>query len=163
MKKNKSYLDRLQSDILILEKLSQGISAQQLHEHPVSGKWSMLQCLCHITDFEIVFLDRIKRILAENNPLIFGASEAGYADNLFYDKRSYENEQTLFIAARKQLLEILSQMQDDDFSRSCIHNQAGKMTCEDWVEKTCWHSQHHFKFMNEKRVAMGLAAVAGIG
>ena len=159
MQKNKSYVDRLQSGITILENLSRGVSPEKLHEHPVSGKWSMLECLCHVTDFEIVMMDRIKRILAENNPLIISASETGYAENLFYDKRTYENEMSLFISARWQLSEIVSHLQGDDFSRTCVHHQMGKMTAEDWIKKICGHSEYHFKFMDEKRIAMGLPAV----
>lgn len=130
-----------------------------LYDHPVSGKWSFLECLCHVTDFEIVFLDRIKRILAENNPLILGASEQGYAANLYYDKRSFENELALFNAARRQLVEIVTNMREADFNKTCIHNEIGKMTAGDWIRKAIGHAEHHFLFMDEKRKAMGLPVV----
>lgn len=153
------YNERLVDGIMTMEKLFQSIDAQKLHDHPVPGKWSMHECLCHITDFEIVNLDRIKRIIAEENPLIMSANENSYFANLFYENRSYGNELTLFKSARTQLIEIVLNLQEEDFLRTCIHNEIGKLTATDWILRTCGHAEHHFVLMDEKRVALGLSPV----
>jgi len=153
------HIERLKDGIINMEKLFASIDTKMTHEHPVAGKWSMLECLCHVTDFEIINLDRIKRTIAENNPLIFSASEHAYAKNLFYDRRSYENEVTLFLSARRQLIEIVSHLQNEVFERTCIHNEIGKMTLTDWLKRTCGHAEHHFFFMDEKRATLGVESV----
>jgi hypothetical protein len=153
------YIERLKDGIVKIEKLFESTDSKMIQGKPVSGKWSMLECLCHINDFEIINLDRIKRIIAENNPLIFSASEHGYAQKLFYDKRDFNNEMTLFLAARRQLIEIVSHLKNEDFERTCVHNEMGKMTAAAWIGRTCGHVEHHFVFIDEKRIALGLSPI----
>jgi hypothetical protein len=38
----------------------------QLLARPIPRKWSTLEVVCHLADFEIVYADRIKRVIAEN-------------------------------------------------------------------------------------------------
>jgi hypothetical protein len=49
-----------------------GMTLEELDARPVPGKWSTKQVICHIADFEPVYLDRIKRVIAENEPTMFG-------------------------------------------------------------------------------------------
>jgi hypothetical protein len=51
------------------------MSQEQLLARPIAGKWSTLEVICHLTDFEIVGADRIKRVIAENEPTLFGSDE----------------------------------------------------------------------------------------
>ncbi len=43
-----------------------GVSREQLDAHPVPGKWSICEVVCHIADYEPVYADRMKRVIAEN-------------------------------------------------------------------------------------------------
>ena len=49
---------------------------------PESG--SIRQVVCHVTDFEIVSADRVKRVLAEDNPTMFGGDPDAFAAALAY-------------------------------------------------------------------------------
>jgi hypothetical protein len=51
------------------------------------GKWSIREVLCHLTDFEIVYADRIKRCIAEDKPTLFGGDPDVFAERLAYGKR----------------------------------------------------------------------------
>ena len=42
----------------------EGLSPQQLKARPVAGKWSALEVVCHLADFEPIYADRMKRILS---------------------------------------------------------------------------------------------------
>jgi hypothetical protein len=53
------------------------MSQEQLIARPIPGKWSTLEVVCHLADFEIVFADRIKRVIAENEPALFGGNGPG--------------------------------------------------------------------------------------
>ena len=65
------YLDGLQ----MLRTAVAGMSPEQLVAHPIPGKWSTLEVVCHLADFEIVCADRIKRVIAENEPTLIGGNE----------------------------------------------------------------------------------------
>ena len=61
-----NYLDGTQ----LLRKAVAGMSQEQLLARPIPGKWSTLEVICHLADFEIVYADRIKRVIAENEPTL---------------------------------------------------------------------------------------------
>jgi hypothetical protein len=50
----------------LLRKAVAGLSREQLLARPIPGKWSTLEVVCHLADFEIVCADRLKRVVAEN-------------------------------------------------------------------------------------------------
>jgi hypothetical protein len=56
-----------------------GMTQEQLVARPVPGKWSTLEVICHLADFEIVGADRIKRVIVENEPTLFGGDEKIFA------------------------------------------------------------------------------------
>ena len=58
-----------------LRKLVAGLSAEQVRARPIPGKWSILEVICHLSDFEPVYLDRLKVILVQDRPTFFGRDE----------------------------------------------------------------------------------------
>jgi hypothetical protein len=50
-----------------------GMTAEELRTRPVAGKWSSLEVLCHVSDCEQYFADRMKRTPAMDRPLLVGA------------------------------------------------------------------------------------------
>ena len=59
----------------LLRQAVAGMSPEQLIARPIPGKWSTLEVVCHLADFEIVCADRIKRVIAENEPTLFGGDQ----------------------------------------------------------------------------------------
>ena len=41
-----------------------GMTQEQLVARPIAGKWSALEVVCHLCDFEPVYADRMKRVIA---------------------------------------------------------------------------------------------------
>ncbi len=56
----------------LLRQAITGMTHEQLLARPVPGKWSTLELVAHLADFEPIYADRMKRILAENEPTLFG-------------------------------------------------------------------------------------------
>ena len=63
------------------------VREDQLDRTPVPGKWSIRQVVCHIADFEPIYADRMKRVLVEDNPTMFGGDPDVFAAGLHYEKR----------------------------------------------------------------------------
>ena len=61
-------IDNYLGGITTLRQAVAGMSRQQLLARPVAGKWSTLECVCHLTDFEPIYADRMKRVIAEERP-----------------------------------------------------------------------------------------------
>ena len=145
-----NYLDGPQ----LLRKAVAGMSHEQLVARPIPGKWSTLEVVCHLADFEIVCGDRIKRVIAENEPTLFGGDPDLFAARLAYHQRSIEEELLLIELVRKQVARILRTLKAEDFQRQGIHSEAGPLTLETLIQRMTGHIPHHIQFIEEKRKAM---------
>jgi hypothetical protein len=138
----------------LLRKAVAGMSQEQLVACPVPGKWSTLEVICHLADFEIVGADRIKRVIAENEPTLFGGDEKMFAARLAYHQRNAEEELLLIETIRKQVARILRTLKPEDFQRRGIHSEVGPLTLAALVERSTGHIPHHVRFVEEKRKAL---------
>ena len=118
-----NYLDGPQ----LLRKAVAGMSQEQLVARPIPRKWSTLEVICHLADFEIVYADRIKRVIAENDPTLFGGDPDGFAARLAYHQRNAEEELKFTELIRKQVARILRTLKQEDFQRRGIHSEAAKL------------------------------------
>lgn len=132
-----------------------GMTDEQLRARPVAGRWSTREVVCHLADFEIVCADRIKRVIAENEPHLADGDPDLFAARLAYDQRDVDEELALIEATRKHVGRILRTLQADDFQRRGIHSKAGPLTLETFVQRITRHIPHHVRFIKEKRQAMG--------
>src|SRR5271166_3888871 len=87
----------------LLRKAVAGMSHEQLIARPIPGKWSTLEVICHLADFEIVGADRIKRVIAEKEPTRFDGDEKVFAARLAYHDRNAEEEVLLIETIRKRV------------------------------------------------------------
>ena len=138
----------------LLRQAVAGMSREQLLARPIPGKWSTLEVICHLADFEIVGADRIKRVIAENEPTLFGGDENVFAARLAYHERDAEEELLLIETIRKQVARILRTLKPEDFQRRGIHSEAGPLTLEGFVQRSTKHIPHHVQFIEEKRKAL---------
>jgi hypothetical protein len=133
-----------------------GLSLEQLKQRPIAGKWSTLEVVCHLADFEIVSADRIKSAIAEDKPQLPGRDQDLFAARLCYHDRDVENELALVDAIHRQITAILNKLKPDDFQRAGVHTEAGPLTLEALLARTTGHITHHLKFIAEKRRTMGV-------
>jgi len=138
----------------LLRQAVAGMTQEQLVARPVPGKWSTLEVICHLADFEIVGADRIKRVIAENEPTLFGGDEKIFAARLAYHQRNAEEELLLIELIRKQVARILRTLKPEDFQRRGIHSEVGPQTLEALVQRRSRHIPHHIQFIEEKRKAL---------
>jgi hypothetical protein len=131
-----------------------GMTREQLTSRPIPGKWSTLEVVAHLTDFEPVYADRMKRILAEDEPTLFGGDPDRFAAKLAYHDRDLETELCLIDCVRRQMAAILSTVAESDFQRIGRHSEAGPLTLRTFLERITGHIPHHLPFIAEKRQAL---------
>jgi uncharacterized damage-inducible protein DinB len=134
-----------------------GMSREQIVARPVPGKWSTLEVVCHLADFDPILADRMKRVIAEDKPTLLGADEKHFAAALRYHDRDLEEELTIIDRTRSQMARILRQLPADTLQRIGNHNERGPLTLEQLLTTATNHIPHHVKFIVEKRKALGLA------
>ena len=140
-----------------LRKAVAGMSREQVLARPVAGKWSTLEVVCHLADFDPILADRMKRIIAEDKPQLLGADEKHFAAALAYHQRDVEEELTIIEKTRSQMARILRTLPADALNRVGVHNERGPISLERMLTITTSHIPHHVKFIQEKRQALGLS------
>jgi len=132
-----------------------GMSREQIVARPVPGKWSTLEVVCHLADFEPIGADRMKRVIAEDKPTLIGADEKHFAKTLQYHDRDLEEELTIIERTRSQMARILRKLPAEALARVGQHNERGPQTLEQLLTTMSNHIPHHVKFIEEKRKALG--------
>jgi uncharacterized damage-inducible protein DinB len=157
-----SSLSQLVDDYLagtaLLREAVAGMSREQVLARPVPGKWSTLEVVCHLADFEPIFADRMKRVIALDGPALFGADEKRFAAELAYHARDLDEELILIEQTRRQMARILSTLDTDALARVGVHNERGPLTLEQLLAGATRHIPHHIQFIWDKRRALGLTS-----
>lgn len=151
-----SLIDQYLSGPARLRQAVAGMTREQLAARPVAGKWSTLEVVCHIADFEPVYADRMKRVIAEENPLLLSGDPDKFQARLAYGARDVAEELTLIETARSQMARILKTLPESDFARTGKHSADGPLSLQVLLERITNHIPHHAKFIDEKRRALGL-------
>src|SRR5262249_3460656 len=74
-----------------LRKAVAGMTREQLTARPIPGKWSTLEVVAHIADFDPVLAERMKRIIALGEvPLLLAADENMFLKAFNYHDRDVE-------------------------------------------------------------------------
>ncbi len=134
-----------------------GMTPEQLMARPVAGKWSTLEVVCHLADFEPILADRMKRVIAEDRPQLMGADDKRFAATLQYHERNPDEELALIETTRSQMARILRKLPPEALRRVGVHNERGPRTLEDLLTAAINHIPHHANFIAEKRRALGLS------
>ena len=119
------------------------------------GKWSIQQVAVHLADAELVMADRMKRVIAEDNPQLLAFDENKWTQRLHYDAQSAEDAVQLVHLARRQLALVLRKLAPADFERSGTHSERGRQTLAELLNMAVDHLEHHLKFVRAKREFMG--------
>jgi uncharacterized damage-inducible protein DinB len=141
----------------MLRQAVSGMSQQQLVSRPVPGKWSTLEVVCHLVDSDQAWIHRMKRVIAEDRPLLIGYDERRFAAALAYHEHNLEEELAIFEQARQQMARILRTLPADSWSRAGVHSELGLITLQQHLQVEVDHVPHHVKFIAEKRRALGLS------
>ncbi len=139
-----------------LRKAVAGMTVEQAKARPVPGKMSTLEVVCHLSDFEPIMADRMKRIISHEKPLLMGASENLFLKSLCYHDRDLNEELSNIDVTRRQMARILSKLPEEAFGRMGNHAERGLVTLEKTLQTAVGHIQHHVPFILEKRKALGI-------
>src|SRR5262245_7327268 len=138
----------------LLRRSVAAMSSEQLRARPVPGRWSTQEVVCHLADYEPIYADRMKRVIALEGPELLKGDPGLFAARLAYDRRDVGEELALVEITRNQMARILRALKPDDFQREGGHSRDGALTLEVLLQRVAAHVPHHVQFIVEKRRAM---------
>jgi DinB superfamily len=132
-----------------------GLSQEDLTARPGPGDWSILELVIHLADMDSIAIDRMKRMLIEDDPPLLYADETAYLRELAPHEQSLEDALILFEVGRRQFARVLRTLPDEAFERRGIHNRRGVLTVGGSVTDYNAHVDYHLAFLAAKRERLG--------
>jgi hypothetical protein len=144
-----------------LRRAVEGLTREELLAKPGPGDWSIQEVVIHLLDSDCIAIDRMKRMLTEDNPPLLYADEGAYVARLHCDEQSLEDALLLFEVGRRQFARVLRKLPDEAFGRAGTHNRRGRVTVGEMVASYVGHVDDHLKFVSAKRERLGKPAAGG--
>jgi hypothetical protein len=151
-----SVIEQYLAGVDQLRKAVRGMSRDQLAARPVAGKWSTLEVVAHIADFEPILAERMMRVISHERPLLMIADENLFAATLHYMERDAEEELAVIDLTRKKMARILRALPAEAANRMGVHSFKGLVSLEAILTSAAHHIPHHVTFIEEKRKALGV-------
>ena len=129
----------------------QGLTCEQLFAHPIPGTWSLHQIAIHLMESDLIGTDRMKRIAAMDKPLLIGYDESAFARLPGIELIDTQAACRLFDQNRHMTANVLRALPDESFERWGVHNEVGRMTLAEMLEKYIHHLSGHLAFVAQKR------------
>jgi hypothetical protein len=123
---------------------ARGVPADALDRRHPDG-WSARQVIHHVADSEAQSYARLRRLLAEPDPVIQGYDEAAWAaaPALGYEELPVEHAIAVTAAVRAASLDLVRRLVPVDLERSGRHTESGAYTVRTWLETYVAHPADH--------------------
>ncbi|MBA2632318.1 MAG: DinB family protein [Chloroflexi bacterium] len=135
-------LDRYRSGYAAVEEALAEITDEDLDRAGPDGGWSARQVAHHLADSEATAYVRLRRLIAEDEPMIVGYDEPEYARRLHYD-RPIDSSLAVLRAVRTASLELLESLTPAEWERGGTHSESGPYSVDDWLRIYASHSHDH--------------------
>lgn len=153
----------------ILRRSVSGMSDEQINATPIPFKWSTRQVVFHISDLDLIYVDQMKRLIAESEPLLLDGDRELFAAQLAYDLRDVDEEIRMIKAVRRHMGRILRSIDAAAFERKGIHSVLGPLTLAELLQRATEHIPYHGQYIEENRRALKVGErampfhLAGVG
>lgn len=132
-------------------------AGDRVAERPEADEWSVLECLGHATDAEIVYAGRYRWILAHDEPPLIGYDQDRWVEHLHRGRDEDASDLlAVFEALRAASLAMWSRSTADERSRVGMHAERGPESYDLSFRLIAGHDRFH---LDQARRA--LAAVSG--
>jgi hypothetical protein len=137
-----TLLERYASGADAVDDALEGAGDDDLGRRPPSGAWTAREIVHHLADSESMAYIRLRRLIAEEDPLIHGYDEPEWARRLHYD-RPIEPSLAVLRAVRAASHQLLTTLTADEWARTGTHSESGAYSVDGWLGIYDQHSHDH--------------------
>ncbi|HET8571670.1 MAG TPA: DinB family protein [Candidatus Limnocylindria bacterium] len=123
-------LKALRSNPVTLQTLVRGLTDAALRARPAPDEWSIVEVVAHLGDTEERTLERVRRMLDEDNPTLPGFDQAALGVERHYHDMDFGEALRRFLALRAEHLGLLESLDDAGWRRPGVHAENGPMSVQ---------------------------------
>lgn len=149
-----ALLGRYRSAVDDLDDAVAGITDADLDHLQASGGWTARQVIHHLADSETMAYIRLRRLIAEDGPVIRGYDEPEWARRLHYN-RPIETSLAVVAAVRAASLQLLEALTPSEWGRTGTHSESGAYSVDRWLSIYAGHTHDHADQIRKARRGEG--------
>jgi hypothetical protein len=134
-------------------------AGERLRERPAEGEWSVLECVGHIVDAEVVYSGRYRWILAHDEPPLIGYDQDRWVTRLGHQDDEPQELLDLFGPLRTANLALWRRTSDADKARVGQHSERGPESFDLSFRLIGGHDRFHLAQARRTLAAVGATAV----
>lgn len=135
-------------------------SALDLRTRPAMGEWSVIECLGHILDAEVVYSGRYRWTIAHDGPELIGYDQALWVERLHHADDDPDALHAHFVGMRVANLALWKRSTVDQRRRVGIHRERGPETFDLSFRLIAGHDRIH---LAQARAALTAVTAARAG
>lgn len=117
--------------------------ARTFRETPAA--WTILEVMCHLKDFEVVFIERVETMLKKITPTFtLFDQNAAIVENKYSEQTLSEVVQA-FSLYRERTLSLFKNLEPQQWQRMGLHPKKGRMSMADMPENLIFHDSKHIR------------------
>lgn len=158
---DRTLIDRLELDADVPARAIEGLTRADLRAVPPPesvaklGRWSIQQLVVHLMDSHVTAAWRMRKIIAEDNPLITAYDQDAFARGLHYQETDATAAAEIFRLVQRLTAQLLRRLPDEAFARAGIHTEDGRITLASRPPVLIDHLEHHMRYLRAKRAFLG--------
>jgi uncharacterized damage-inducible protein DinB len=140
------HLDQMHKSIQIIHSLLETTPPGDLTTFRDNGSgWTALEVLCHLRDFEAIYMERAHLTIAQSEPALPNADPDALAAERRYNEQNVAEVYADWSQIRDEFMTYLENLDEAAWGRIGIHNRRGPMTLQDQLALTAWHDVNHLE------------------
>ena len=116
-----------------------------------AGKWTAREVLAHLSDAELVFLTRLRFMLAEENPAVPAWDADHWASKFAYGRRDIGELRDTYALMRRTFMKLYKAAGPEDLDRPGRHPEYPNYTVGRLAEYMLKHNEHHLEQLDAIR------------
>ena len=140
-----AYLLALRHTPTILERILDDVPAERYGDRAAEDRFTLLEMVCHQADFEDVYLERMRAALKTDGVQVADVDEGARAVEKRYVERDLHEELTVFANRRRDTVDFVESLSDEDLARSFTKAGMGRVSIKEYLAILSGHDLYHLE------------------
>lgn len=137
-------LRNLPKSPVILRAILQGVTQEQA-VNSWDGDWNVVYVVCHLRDLEVAYIERVRMMLAEDNPTFPRVDQTALVIENKYAEADLQTVLGEYEANRRAFIELVSGLSDTQWERGGQHPHFGETTILTQAINNTLHDMDHIE------------------
>ena len=129
----------------LIENALKDLKAEEVDFRPDPERFTIREIMCHLADWEVVFLERMQRICAEEVPLLPNLDEGQMVIDNDYAHQDTVEQIRLFVERRAKMVAFLNGRSAEDWLRVGNRPEIGMISLHELANIVALHDIYHLQ------------------